>query len=67
MHVRGINITRRVVYFFVGGVVLPSLFSCPEIFADTVILKTGKDLKGLVVEEHEDRIIFSTENGEIPV
>lgn len=54
-------------FFIVGGVVLPSLLFCSELRADAVRLKNGKDLKGLVVEEHEDRIILSTENGEIPV
>ncbi len=53
--------------FIVGGVVLPSLFSFSDLRADTVMLKNGKDLKGLVVEEHEDRIFLSTVNGEIPV
>lgn len=28
------------------------------------MLKTGRDLKGLVVEEHEDRILLSTADGE---
>ncbi|OGW80697.1 MAG: hypothetical protein A3C47_07060 [Omnitrophica bacterium RIFCSPHIGHO2_02_FULL_51_18] len=46
---------------------LPSLFLCTNLFADTVILKNGKEIKGLVVEEHSDRIIFSTERGEIPI
>lgn len=35
--------------------------------ADTVTLHNGKDLKGLVVEQHADRIILSTEKGEIPI
>lgn len=30
-------------------------------------MKTGEILKGLVVEEHEDRLIMSTEKGEVPV
>ncbi|MBI3318012.1 MAG: hypothetical protein HYZ90_02545 [Candidatus Omnitrophica bacterium] len=33
-------------------------------FADTVYLKSGESLKGLVVEEHRDRIVLSTEAGE---
>ncbi len=39
----------------------------PNLWADTVTLKNGKLLKGLVVERHEDRIILSTESGEIPI
>lgn len=35
--------------------------------ADTVILKNEKELKGLIVEQHEDRVILSTEKGEVPV
>ncbi len=46
---------------------LPSLFLCSNLFADTLSLKNGKDLKGLVVEEHEDRVILSTASGEIPI
>ena len=46
---------------------IPSFFLCSELFADTIALKNGKNLKGLVVEEHEDRILLSTENGEIPI
>ncbi len=30
-------------------------------------MKTGEVLKGLIVEEHEDRLIMSTEKGEVPV
>jgi len=40
--------------------VLPAL-------ADTIVLKSGEEVKGLVVEEHEDRIILSTADGEIPI
>ena len=46
---------------------MPSFFLCPVVFADTVTLKNGKDLKGLVVEKHADRIILSTEKKEIPI
>lgn len=53
--------------FLMGGCLIPSFFICPEAPADTVVLKNGKGIKGLVVEEHEDRIILSTEKGEIPI
>lgn len=44
-----------------------SFFICSAAFADTVTLKNGKELKGLVVERHTDRIFFSTVKGEIPI
>lgn len=40
---------------------------CSSAWADTIEFKTGEKLKGLVVEEHEDRVIFSTADGEIQV
>jgi len=52
---------------WMGGCLLPSLFFCSNLLADTITLKNGKDLKGLVVERHADRIILSTEKGEIPI
>ena len=30
-------------------------------------MKDGSEMKGLVVEQHEDRVILSTEKGEVPV
>jgi tetratricopeptide (TPR) repeat protein len=50
-----------------GGCLLPSLFVCLPAKADTIFLKNGKELKGLVVERHADRVILSTEKGEMPV
>ena len=47
--------------------ILPFLFYCPQLYADTVQLKDGQQLKGLIVEKHEDRIILNTEKGETPV
>lgn len=60
---------RGVFYFLapMGGVVLSSLFLFSTAFADTILLKNDKELKGLVVERHADRIILSTEKGEIPI
>lgn len=43
------------------------LFMCSPLYADTVRLKSGQELKGLIVEKHEDRVILSTEKGETPV
>lgn len=39
----------------------------PQAFADTVYLTSGETVKGLVVEEHHDRIVFSTYKGEIQI
>ncbi|MCM8812294.1 MAG: PDZ domain-containing protein [Candidatus Omnitrophica bacterium] len=36
----------------------------PAAYADVVYYKSGESLKGLVVEEHHDRVIVSTEAGE---
>ncbi|MBI3252330.1 MAG: PDZ domain-containing protein [Candidatus Omnitrophica bacterium] len=47
---------------------MPSLFLFfSNAFADTVVLKTDKELKGVVVEKHADRVILSTEKGEVPI
>lgn len=54
-------------FFLLGGCLLPSLFLCPETLADNIFLKNGKEVKGLVVEKHSDRIILSTDKGEIPI
>ena len=50
-----------------GGFFISSLFLLQEASADTLLLKNGKEIKGLVVERHADRIILSTEKGEIPI
>lgn len=36
-------------------------------YADTMILKDGKELKGVIVEDYQDRIIISTVDGEMAV
>lgn len=46
---------------------MPSLFIFQTVFADTLKMKDGSEMKGLVVEQHDDRVILSTENGEVPV
>lgn len=48
-----------------GGCLAPSLFLCAR--ADTVRFKNRNEIKGLVVEKHADRVIISTEQGELPV
>ena len=64
---RGRGRSRNLNSFILGGIFCPSLLFCAVLRAETVQLKDAKELKGLVVEEHHDRIILSTENGEIPV
>lgn len=49
------------------GALFFCLFLGSPLHADTVQLKSGQELKGLVVEKHEDRVILSTEKGETPV
>lgn len=51
---------------WMGGCLAPSFFVSPAL-ADTVHFKNRNELKGLVVEKHADRIILSTEEGEVPV
>lgn len=51
-----------------GGCLLPSFFIWANVAsADTLVMKNGKEMKGLVVEKHFDRVILSTEAGEIHV
>ncbi|MFH1189476.1 MAG: PDZ domain-containing protein [Candidatus Omnitrophota bacterium] len=35
--------------------------------ADTIITNDGKEIKGIVVEDYKDRVVFSTADGEIAV
>ena len=43
------------------------IFIPPPVLADTVFLKNGQEIKGIVVEEYIDRIKFSTMDGEIEI
>ncbi len=38
-----------------------------SVYADVIYMKSGETVKGLVVEEHHDRILLSTEQGEKPI
>lgn len=51
----------------IATLALLALFTCATTQADTVLLKNKKELKGFVVEDHQDRIILSTEKGELPI
>ena len=61
----------KIIFFryliILGGFLSASFFICSELRADTIILKNNKEVKGLVVEKHSDRIILSTEKAEIPI
>lgn len=39
----------------------------PPACADVIYYRTGGTLKGLIVEEHRDRVVVSTEEGEKPI
>ncbi|MGH7198788.1 MAG: PDZ domain-containing protein [Candidatus Omnitrophota bacterium] len=62
---------KRHLFFYLlflgGGCLALSLFLSGRSSADTILLKDGKELKGLIVEKHVDRVILSTEKGEVPV
>lgn len=62
---------KRIFWVFImllgGGCLTLSLLFYRTASADTILLKDGKELKGLVVEKHVDRVILSTEKGEVPV
>ena len=53
----------------IAGVVICifSFMLVSQALADTVYLTSGEAVKGLVVEEHHDRIVFSTYKGEIEI
>jgi len=42
-------------------------FSGGSALADTIITNDGKEIKGIVVEDYKDRVVFSTVDGEITV
>ena len=44
-----------------------SFFLCPEVYADTLKMKDGRQMQGRVAEQHEDRVILNTAHGEVPV
>lgn len=46
---------------------LNSLLTTPDLHADTIYTKDGKELKGIVIEDYKDRILFSTVDGQVTV
>jgi len=60
------KLVSRISYLVSRTAIILMLFSnCA--FADTIYVQDGTIVKGLVVEEHHDRIVFSTPDGEITI
>ncbi len=57
---------RKTVIKAIIGVLAVFCF-CEAAYADMVILKNGKRIKGLILDEYKDRIIFSTVGGEMMI
>ncbi len=51
------------------ALVLPFVLAltCRILCADTILLRDGQELKGVIVEDYHDRAVISTEKGEIGV
>src|SRR3989344_4991561 len=52
------------IWFLVAGF---WLLVANAVFADTIRKKDGAELKGIVVEDYKDRIVFSTADGEVTI
>ncbi|MDP8230927.1 MAG: hypothetical protein P9L93_07505 [Candidatus Gorgyraea atricola] len=50
--------------YIVGILLIIVFILTTTLFADTVVMNTGKKIKGLVVDEYSDRIRLSTSDGE---
>jgi len=51
------------IFFIALNSQLPTL----NLYADTIYTKDGKELKGIIIEDYRDRIIFSTIDGQVTV
>ena len=51
-------------FFLPAAITLIVISTCASSSADTVILKNGKKLKGLIITEYKDRVTLSTAEGE---
>jgi len=58
------SLARTVIFIFI---ISAQFLFLSQVFADAVYLSSGEILKGVVVEEHCDRIVLSTYKGEIEV
>jgi C-terminal processing protease CtpA/Prc len=55
---------KRMVFFLIAV----CFFSSADVArADTIYTRQGKEIKGIVVEDYNDRIVFSTADGEITI
>lgn len=52
-------------YLSLPPLILLLILMCGPLCADTILLKDGQELKGVVVEDYHDRVVFSTEKGEV--
>jgi C-terminal processing protease CtpA/Prc len=43
------------------------VLTCQGVCADTILLQDGQEVKGVIVEEYDDRIVISTEKGEMGI
>ena len=59
------KISNPVISFLACSVSL-ACFAMP-LTADTIVTNDGKEMRGIVVEDYKDRVIFSTVDGEVPV
>ena len=55
------------ILFFLALLVTYNLQLTTDINADTIYTKDGKELKGIIIEDYKDRIIFSTVDGQVTV
>ncbi len=58
-------ISKYKYYFFCAIFCASCIFLTPNVIADTIYLTSGETVKGLVVEEYNDRIVLSTYKGEV--
>jgi predicted metalloprotease with PDZ domain len=58
---------RRIFKMIIACYAFLILTPCACLFADTITRKDGSEIKGVVVEEYKDRLVFSTADGEIKI
>ncbi len=56
----------NLITMFLAFGVFSICFTLP-LFADTIITNEGKEIKGIVIEDYKDRVVFSTVDGEISI
>ena len=56
---------KRIFFFLALSVTINYQPSTINLYADTIYTNDGKELKGIVVEDYKDRVIFSTVDGQL--